>query len=292
MITQCYQSAKQNTHFLLSSFFTNDYPIKCLFFGTFGAFLTTIYPLFIQSCIFCVYCKAFYISIFRLFGFLLFLCCPSITAQTVELAAAGMYLLETTDSDGCIGKDSLIIQRVEKEIVANFLATTQARKGENIVLINNSLPAAPRYEWVFPENVKIVNADSLQAEIFFLDSGYYVVSLKAFDGQCVKIAEKGITVLDETYFPDLGDVEEPFIKEFKVHPNPNSGNFTITVELMDEATIRLRLIHAEKGTILEDWKNTGLSKYTIPCNMSLVPGYYVLMLETAKATQVLKIIIQ
>ncbi len=215
------------------------------------------------------------------------------TAQSVELSETGTYVLTTTIQNGCKGIDSIYIARDDREIAADFVATTQALKGENIVLINNSHPFAERYEWIFPENnIKVLMQDSLQAEIYFLDSGNYVIYLKAFDGKCNKISEKQITILNETYFPDPGSVEDPFIKEFKVHPNPNTGNFTITVELKDEAPIRLRLIRIGNGAIVNDWQQSGQANYAINCNMILGADAYALILETAKETKVLKIIVQ
>ena len=218
---------------------------------------------------------------------------PFATDRQVTLTAQSRYYLTVFIDNGCQGYDSIQVERSDKVIISQFLAATQIEKGEVIKVINNSYPRAEQYEWLFPlDSVQVVMMDSLTAEIFFMDTGNYTIRLRAVEGKCELVSGKQITVLSPSYFSDPGDTETPFIKEFTVYPNPNSGSFTVSVELVEEAPVRLRLIHVSSGVVVGDWPQSGASVYKIPINLMLPVGVYLLRLDSAKENQSLKIIIQ
>jgi hypothetical protein len=211
----------------------------------------------------------------------------------VLLSNEGIYWVKVTNSNNCVGNDTIIIHRKNADIAAEFIATTQAFKGELVRFINLSLPSPDSISWIIPNdpNIQVITNTQNITELKFADTGVYYISLKSYKGGCEKIFTKKIIVLEPQPFNNPGQVQDPFIKEFTIAPNPNNGQFTVKVTLKEQSKIRLRMYNVLSNALVSDRQESGSSQYTLPYNLNVVAGTYFLLLETAKGNIMYKIII-
>jgi len=206
---------------------------------------------------------------------------------TVNLNNAGKYWVTVTDSRGVTGSDTITIVKSNAVLDANFMSTTQAFKGEKVVFINVSYPVKPeRISWIIPNDPKISiqqNTENL-AELIFADTGTYYISMKATTGDCEQIITRKVIVLAPQPFDDMGEIKDPFIKEFTIAPNPSNGNFNVKIVLQEQSKIKLSMVSVVNSTIVDRRELAGSSQYLIPYNITVVPGVYFLLLETPQGS--------
>ena len=92
--------------------------------------------------------------------------------------------------------------------------------------------------------------------------------------------------------PDIGDADAPFIMEFTMYPNPTTGEFEVDITLQEPATVSLRLFSLTSSVALDDRQGHNTSTYKFDYQLSLPSGNYFLLLETAKGSEIRKIIIE
>ena len=216
------------------------------------------------------------------------------TTPAATLKDEGTYQVLVTDHKGCQANDAMTISRSDVVIEAEYTASTHAFVGDPIIFININDSRPENVEWVLPENssVQVLNKNKKVLELTFTDAGSYDVAIRSTVGDCEKVFKKSITVLnkDEAHNPG-GNVAPPFIRAFQIGPNPSDGTFTVDVELERTAPISLRLVHVHTGATIDLKKQTGSNRYTIPYNLQLASGAYVLVLETAKENRVFRVMI-
>lgn len=222
------------------------------------------------------------------------------TANTakVDLTNAGTYWVKVTDSRGVTGSDTITITKSNAVLDANFMSTTQAFKGEKVVFINVSYPVKPEHiTWIIPNDPKISiqQNDENLAELIFADTGTYYISMKATTGECEQIITRKVIVLEPQSFDNMGEIKDPFIKEFTIAPNPSTGNFNVKIILQEQSKIRLRIVSVSNNNTVDNRDLSGSSQYLIPYNITVAPGVYFLLLETpqggVKGSRVRKIVI-
>lgn len=212
----------------------------------------------------------------------------------VSLSDSGAYWVTVTDSHGCYGQDSFLISRIDKDIAADFLVSTQVFQGQQVTIVNISHPDPDSINWMVPDTpaISIVSEDSLSATLLFNDTGSYSIGLKAWLAPCWKTSVQRIVVLQAQSFDDPGTVGDPLVSAFTVTPNPSSGEFTVHITLSDAVKIRLRMISVLTDVTVDDRQASGSSQYDLPYHMgSVAKGEYFLLLETPKGNSVYKVMI-
>lgn len=216
----------------------------------------------------------------------------SSTSPTIEVSEAGTYVLSVTTPLGCSGGDSIRINTSDTEIDAHFVVSTQAFAGQELALINISSPIGDAVEWFFPRQAEIVAESDETVILRFETPGSYDVQLRSFRGDCYLDFMKSIIVEKSENIPDIGDAELPFIQDFVIYPNPSLGNFKVDITLADASEISLKLFSmASQGLIDQRSEPAGLSFY-LDYGFTLASGSYVLLLETAKGSQIRKVLIE
>ena len=210
----------------------------------------------------------------------------------VTLETAGNYTLTIVTTEGCTVSRNLEIIKSETIIDAQLILTSQAFAGEDIAIINVSVPISSNVDWQVPPNVEIVQKEKEGIIVKFPAPGDYEISLVSLEGDCSKKQTKVVTVLKSRNLADAGDSEDPFIKKYEAYANPNKGQFKVDVILEKEAEISLRLFGLGASTVTLDKRFKGEKEYTIDYDMNVPAGIYVLLLETSKAKRILKIIIE
>lgn len=213
------------------------------------------------------------------------------TSPQVNLSEAGIYTATVTNSLGCSGVDTIEIWTTQVDVDAQFLITSQAFAGEEVVLVNTSNPIGTNEEWVFPNGAEVVEQEKGMAILQFDVPGAYEVILRNYQDDCYQDVAKTIIVAEARELPDVGDAISPFIKDFKVYPNPSSGSFSVMVSLQEVSVVSLRLFGLTTNHIHDEQQLTGKTIYEVSYTMNLPSGVYLLLLETAKGSEVRKIVI-
>lgn len=209
----------------------------------------------------------------------------------VTLSEPGIYTASVTNSLGCSGVDTIEIWTTEVEVDAQFLITSQAFAGEEVVLVNTSNPIGTNEAWVFPNGAEVVEQEKGMAILRFDVPGAYEVILRNYQSDCYQDVAKTIIVAEARELPDVGDAISPFIKDFKVYPNPSSGSFSVMVSLQEVSVVSLRLFGLTTNHVHDEKQLSGKVLYEVPYTMNLPSGMYLLLLETAKGSEVRKIVI-
>jgi hypothetical protein len=212
----------------------------------------------------------------------------------VEVLTSGEYRVAVADGKGCTGEDTVTVTVSDVEITADFVAAEKAACTVPACFVNISDPAPDRVEWLIPDDpeVTVIRQDDEQVEVRFNREGVYRVGLRSQVGDCEKTAYRDITVVGKY---DLGEYEpqqEAFLKQFKLWPNPNSGQFTVLAELSETAGIELRLVNTA-GTVIETRSLKGQDRYEEVFSTAgkLNPGLYILQLVSEKAVAGIQVVI-
>ena len=213
------------------------------------------------------------------------------TAPQVSLSEAGVYTATVTNSLGCSGSDTIEITTTQVEIDSQFLMSSQAFVGEEVVLVNTSDPIGTQESWVFPTEATVLEESKGTATVRFNVPGAYELILRNFQGDCYQDIVKTIIVTEATELSDVGDAINPFIKEFVVSPNPSSGSFTVQISLQEASEASLRVFGLTSNHVHSEETLTGSADYEIPFTIDLASGVYMVLLETPKASQIRKIVI-
>jgi hypothetical protein len=211
--------------------------------------------------------------------------------QTVTLTQAGTYTATAVDDKGCSGSATVKLTASDEVISNEFALPTQAFAGEEIIVVNTSYPAADSSRWILPSQAAVEQDNQTYASFTLADTGKYTVELITYKGMCYSDQSKELIVSQRANLNDPGDAQTPFITSFKAAPNPSNGSFMVQVTLQEKADIQLSLIDMLSNHIVDSSRQSGLDSYTVPMNVSLAPGGYLLLLETPKGSATLKLII-
>jgi hypothetical protein len=140
------------------------------------------------------------------------------------------------------------------------------------------------------DSLLVVETQEHYAKVIFTETGYYAVGFRAYMGDCYEDDLRSITVVE----PDGREADnfgQSIIKRFVIYPVPNKGQFTVDVELNKISPIRLRLLYLGDGATVSDQKHSGKQEYSLPYNLPLKAGAYVMVLETPSGSMNLKMIV-
>ena len=213
-------------------------------------------------------------------------------SPVVSLTEAGTYTARVMTGAGCVGTDSVVIRTSPELIHAEFLITSQAFASEEVVLVNTSNPRSDTITWLMPDEATIIEQTPENTTLRFDIPGVYEITLRSFQGDCFEDYTKVINVSEASILPDIGDAREPFILDFMTYPNPSTGAFEVAIRLQEAATVSLRLFSLTSNVPLDHRQLHQESAYNIPYDMNMTSGIYFLLLETARGSEIRKIMIR
>lgn len=213
------------------------------------------------------------------------------TEPSIEVTEAGTYTVEVTTLLGCNGGDSIVITVSDTPIDAHFIVSTQAFAGEELALVNISEPIGDKVEWFLPEEAVVIAKTDENVILLFDEPGSYDILLRSNQGTCFLDYMKTIIIGEAENIPDIGDAETPFIQEFKIYPNPSSGQFYVDILLSEASPISLKIFSMASQGLVNERKEKAAVNFNLEYGTTLASGAYVLLLETAKGSEIRKIII-
>lgn len=198
----------------------------------------------------------------------------------IELS--GSYYLQLTNAQGCVARDTINVTVLAEPLQALFIIATDVVVGEEVAAVEVSWPVPQQVEWFFPtDSVELVRQEGDVFFFRFLHPGSVRLGMKGGIGDCEDWVYKIITVhSDSTSIPGLNP-DQPDILSFTIAPNPNSGVFSVQVELSVQRDIVLS-IYDTNGAIQNRRVGRGQSTYNEDYNLALLPGTYFIILQTPK----------
>ncbi|SHI33718.1 T9SS type A sorting domain-containing protein [Aquimarina spongiae] len=212
--------------------------------------------------------------------------------SNVELTQAGRYIATITTSLGCIGISEINIDVFDTPIDSDFLITTQAFTGEEVILVNVSDPIGESVDWTIPDGVEVVSMTNEQLILVFEEEGAYEINLRSYQRDCYQDFMKTILVQPAIESPDPAGPQQDFIQEFIVFPNPNSGTFRTQISLEEDSNISLKIISLMSGVTLHERTEKDNRDFLLDYNVSLPTGVYLLLLETPKGSETRKLVFE
>jgi hypothetical protein len=207
------------------------------------------------------------------------------------VSEAGTYQVTATSSLGCVATDTIVISYNDTEIDSAFLLASQAYQNQEVILFNVSSPIGETSEWVLPSDVTIISETATSITLRFPEVNTYKIGLISTQGDCYKEIYKNIVIEESSGLAGPGDSETPFIEEFTLTPNPNNGKFELYINLAEASPIAIRVFSIQGSIVLNKNDIPTAKEYTIPVNLGLPSGMYVVILETAKQTQIKRMLV-
>lgn len=213
--------------------------------------------------------------------------------QVLNVSKSGKYMVEVEDSRGCQGSDTIMVRTSETDLGAQFLMASIVQQNDTLVVFEASDPI-PDSICLFVDK-SIITIDSGQYFRYLMptDTGSFEITLISYLNDCQDIISKTLTVLS----PD--EEEDPFkstgttiIRSAKLYPNPTDGNFSLELELNKANNVTLRMVSFGDGSTLLIRNLKDSNYYIEPFDLEgLLPGTYLLSIQTSDEMQTLKVII-
>ncbi len=181
--------------------------------------------------------------------------------SNVTLTDAGHYTLTVTDSKDCHNQDDVVVTRTDTEIAASIVVATRVPVGGTFRVANISHPAPDRVQWLLPQGANVINQADDYVELALPVKGEYTIGLRSFLGQCEAVTYEPVKAVSASELTDYQTPTEPYIKQFMVTPNPNTGRFTATVELREAGDFTLAL-YSGQGVVVSQKEVKGQSVST------------------------------
>jgi hypothetical protein len=117
--------------------------------------------------------------------------------------------------------------------------------------------------------------------------------MKAFSGECENIVKHEIKINEARKPSELPTevINEEAIKSVKVFPNPNNGNFKISIETSSTEEISITLVKNLSGETVYKTSKSGSKMYDIDLNLSLKNGLYIILIKAKDMDKQIRILV-
>lgn len=197
------------------------------------------------------------------------------TDSVYVTADSGIYYVTVTDTNGCVGIDSVVVTKLNQSLIARFLAVSEAEVGDTIQFIQLSYPDPLNYAWDFGDGA--TSTDSNAQHIYFL-ADTFDVRLIAYNNTASDTAVKTIVITDpSSNAKELPEPEEiisnTIFSSVNLYPNPTQDRLTLELELNDDSEGEIEFYNIQGVRVHSD--QFGGTRYRTDYDFNhLSPGIY------------------
>ncbi len=218
------------------------------------------------------------------------------TSNEVTLTQPGNYQLTVTNQNGCVAQDGFELVISNDLLNADFLLISEAYVGDTVFVIDISWPAPEALIWGFANNVTVLEQGLDYAAVIFNEPNTYAIDMTVQLADCSDFYTQTINILDRSEKENIngrvGETQE-LITQFDVYPNPNFGDFSIDIELAQEANIQVQLIDLQRNTVVLNNNYSDELSYSIMVQRyDLKPGLYLVTLKAKDQFKAVRIMIR
>ncbi len=218
------------------------------------------------------------------------------TERFLATGEEGAYAIKVTNAIGCIARDTVNLSIGENALQANFLMASDAAVGDTVALIELSNMPLDSLSWEYDTDafteVDMDTAESYMFNISVESTGRYYITMWAYSGGCESFEQKHIDIYEA--IEDSSDFSigySPLIKQVKVTPNPNDGEFDLIVSLREEADVDVIITDVDNGQRVEHLVLHGEADYNSRLNIKQWGGgIFALSITSGNERRAIKIL--
>lgn len=191
----------------------------------------------------------------------------------------GVYQIMIKDQLGCSSVTTAQINDQSLAPSSDFLVATNLFKTDTFVVIDISQPKPDSVQWSFPGTFTVIStSDPFFPVVMCSDTGFYQIKETAYFGSCKTEYSKSVHIQfnDGSYATNYNNNG---IQDVILYPNPNSGQFNLSVTLYKKQSFVI-LITDAVGTVL----------LKIPVSENDQYNGYITIPNVTNGTHVLKVI--
>ncbi|MFN6947154.1 MAG: SprB repeat-containing protein, partial [Cytophagaceae bacterium] len=118
------------------------------------------------------------------------------STRFVHISEPGTYHLTIRNENNCVAEKAFTVEVVENLLEANFLVQGRNARTDTIVFVDVSFPKPEKIEWVFTDNVTLLQNSDGNALVIYPTAGNYQVKMRAYLGACVDEVSKEINIVN------------------------------------------------------------------------------------------------
>lgn len=191
----------------------------------------------------------------------------------------GNYSLNIKDAIGCTINSNTQINNNSLAPSSDFIVSTHLFQTDTFVVVDISNPKPDTVIWGFPSTFTVINNSNPYAPIVICsDTGYYNIQQTAYFGSCQTLFNKAvhITYNDGSYATNYNNNG---IQNVTLSPNPNNGQFDLTVNMYKKQTFAVFVNDA-----------SGVEKFRIILNDTDNYSGNIVLPQVSNGTYVLKVV--
>lgn len=203
----------------------------------------------------------------------------NINVVPTDIFGAGTYTLEAMAPDGCLIADEVEISFFPEPLMSLELTPDLFCLFQNPVALSGGMPAGGVYTG---NGISGTNSFDPQAA----GLGGHIVTYTYTDGNGCSYE-----TYDALYVNNCVGVEEiQALEQVSLFPNPNQGEFTLSVELAQAGTLSISLVDAVGRSLYHTVQNQAAGTWTGQIQVpGLASGLYLLRIETESGMYVEKV---
>lgn len=215
--------------------------------------------------------------------------------QSITVSQPGVYSVEVRNSSGCVLSASTTLKNSPKALQADFLMPSQALVGDTVVALDITKPIPERILWKLPSEAFQLRRTSSTIFFSIVKEGTYTIEMKAIREDCENVVKHNIKVFNRNDISKtdstLGFQQVNNIESVVVFPNPNDGRFRVTVKLLKEANLDIKLTRATTGQIVFAKKDNNQKNYVFDVDVIVPSDAYMLTVTSNLSSFIRRIII-
>lgn len=209
---------------------------------------------------------------------------------------SGIYSVVVTDENGCQATDTISVEIGNSALQAYFLMSSDAQLGDTIVIVELSNMRPDNIEWDY-DTASFTDVTPTDAAdyLFYLlpnELGTYNITMNAYANGCISSDTKQISIVENIDQYDNFEIRyAPLIKQAKVSPNPNDGEFDLIVVLREKADVDVMVHDVNNGRQVEHVVLKNSDKYNTRFNIrQWGSGIFVLSVVSGTERRAIKVL--